>query len=96
MIHHDIRYRRFRRRNTIKRKCRIANSSFYFTPEYLANPRRIGQWNKGKVHCSCPKCACKSTKYFGVQDKSIRNYSACDRRKFMSMREQLAEYNLAV
>ena len=96
MIHRDIRYRRFQRRNAIQHKVKIAASSFSFSPEYLANPRHVGQWAKGKVHCSCPLCACKSTEYFGVHDKSMHNYSASDRRKFMSMQEQITEYYTAV
>lgn len=42
MIHRDIRYRRFQRRNAIQHKVKIAASSFSFSPEYLANPRHVG------------------------------------------------------
>ena len=66
MIHRDIRYRRFQRRNAIQHKVKIAASSFSFSPEY-----------------------------FGVHDKSMHNYSASDRRKFMSMQEQITEYYTA-
>lgn len=80
MIHHDIRYRRFTRRNAIQRKRKIAVSSFCFSHEYLADPRHVGQWAKGKVHCSCPLCACKSTKVIGKGQilRLVILYPTCD------------------
>lgn len=91
MIHHDIRYRRFTRRNAIQRKRKIAVSSFCFSHEYLADPRHVGQWAKGKVHCSCPLCACKSTKVIGKRTNSQAGYSVSDLRKFDTLIYRLKE-----
>lgn len=91
MYRKGIAYRRKERIHSIARKRRIAVTSFCFTQEYLANPRRTGQWNKGKIHCSCPLCSAKSGKSYGKTNNSLRNYRISDQRKFLRLQDYLAE-----
>ena len=70
-----------------KRKLRISN-------RFVSNPniRYRGKLVKGKVHCSCPLCANKSTKCVGKSTNSLRYYSASDKRKFEKLNFSYEEY----
>lgn len=93
MIHKDIRYRRFERRNHTARKKLIAKHSMADSIELIESPRYAGKLNKGKIHCSCPLCAAKSTKCLGKTNNSLSNYAVSDRRKFTALENNLNEYN---
>ena len=92
MKHKDIRYRRFERRMHIARKRDIAVFTAWLPRSVVKKPTRYGQLDKGKVHCSCPLCAAKSTKRFGRTYNSLADYTAKDRRKFDSMKAKLIAY----
>lgn len=73
-----------------KRKLRISNR-FVSTP----NVHYRGKLVKGKIHCSCPLCANKSTKCVGKSTNSLRYYSASDKRKFAKLNFSYEEYAFA-
>lgn len=70
-----------------KRKLRISNR-FISTPSV----RYRGKLVKGKVHCSCPLCANKSTKYIGKSTNSLHYYPVSDKRKFEKLDFSYEEY----
>ena len=45
-------YRRYKRQTTIRRKKRLASRYWHYKAD--------GQFDKGKIHCSCPMCRRKS------------------------------------
>ena len=91
MYHKNISYRRQQRKYHIKRKKGIATHVMYYRPQFLADSVNIGKLHKGKVHCSCSLCACKSKKRWGQRNRSIKNWSISDQRKLNSCLEQLKE-----
>lgn len=88
MNHRTITYRRHMARVHKARRVFIGLSCMYW-PSLETDKRRRGQLVKGKVHCSCPRCACKSTKVWGKHTNSLTGYPASDKRKLDSMREQM-------
>lgn len=78
--------RRYIRKKQMKRKYRILNSKHLDYPTLI-----IGTLAKGKIHCSCSLCSCKSTKLRNCGDKGFTSYnsqkwySARDRRRFDAM-----------
>lgn len=64
---------------------------------FISNPDICyrGKLVKGKVHCSCPLCATKSTKCIGKSTNSLRYYSVSDKRKFAKLTFSYEEYAFA-
>ena len=64
-------------------------------PYYIVHAR--GQLNKGKIHCSCALCSCK-TRNKGKRRRLGKNYapsfnwSHSDRKKVESMKEQEKDF----
>lgn len=69
MIHKRIVYRRHQRRRNIARKKSMSRQ--YYGLDYYRND---GQYDKGKIHCSCWMCSGKR-KHHGL--------SMSDRRKML-------------
>ena len=88
MIHKNRCNRRWQDDNKAERKQRIC----HFYTDMVSGGKLewysdFGRYRKGKIHCSCPYCRCKSNDpYYG------KNYSASDRRKFTDMEEQEKEW----
>ncbi len=80
----DIRYRRVQRTKHIRRKKFYCSQILQVGSEYFT-PVRIGKLSKGKIHCSCPLCASKTTGYFG------KHWKHSDQKKIDSMLNQLDE-----
>lgn len=91
MKHKNISYRRKSRKKAITRKMFIGLHCMYWT-SLETDVRRQGQLSKGKVHCSCPICSCKSTKYMNKTTNSLSGYSVSDRRKFDALNASYEEY----
>lgn len=51
-----------------------------------------GRLVKGKIHCSCPLCSCKSKMDKGVNTNSISGYSVSDKKKLASLADSMTEY----
>lgn len=47
----------------------------------------LHQYSKGKIHCSCPMCRCKTNAKHGVSGAAM-NWSASDTRKMESLESQ--------
>lgn len=91
MKHNNIPYRRKARRDAIAKKVYIGTHCMYW-PNLKTDVRRQGQLSKGKVHCSCPRCSCKSTKYMNKSTNSLSGYSVSDRRKFDALKFSYTDY----
>lgn len=94
MIHKTMTARRHFRKTHIEAKLRILRKNDYQYHEtgkfVLRCP--IGMLSKGKVHCSCPLCACKSTTDRGVRTNSKRNYPKADIVRMEKMNYSMTEY----
>lgn len=90
MYERGISYRRRVRQRAIARKTFIGTHCMLWE-NLETDERAIGRLAKGKVHCSCPLCACKSTKVLGKHTNSLIFYSASDRRKFDSLADSYEE-----
>jgi hypothetical protein len=95
MIHKLRSSRRFVRARHISRKRRIEKEVLAYSPEELDKQPK-GVLSKGKIHCSCDLCTCKSTIDTGVKTNSKRNYTAADTRRMNSTDYSLTEYNQAM
>lgn len=77
-----------------KRKQKIAIALFGYPSECIAikTPfnNHVGQYIKGKVHCSCMMCSAK-TNNRGRYGRAI-NYKHSDEMKVNSMKEQIHDY----
>lgn len=82
-------YTRQARRKAIERKSKIASSVFQWSPEYLAEHK--AHLAKGKVHCSCPICSCKSTKIAGKTTNNKACYSKQDQARIMAMQDEILD-----
>lgn len=99
MIHKNRCNRRVVRLRKINHKLRIEKHVFGFSDKHI-NDMIVPKLDKGKVHCSCNLCACKSTKmrkskYSGsghIHYNSKSWYSVNDRRKFDEMTDKLKEH----
>lgn len=91
MIHKNRANRRVVRRKHIKRKLGILKRTKSWYAD-LSTKHGQGSLAKGKIHCSCPICAAKSKEYFGVRNRSVRNYTISDRRKFEHIVAELNDY----
>lgn len=85
-------YRREMRRKHIKRKKRIADSIYSGGPYYSFD----GQYDKNKVHCSCPMCSQKTNNKGKNRLKHgnyypSKNWKHSDKLKIDKMDAQLAE-----
>ena len=77
MIHKNRLNRRKTNYKKAARKQRIVHDCY--NEEYY---KFFGQYNKGKIHCSCPLCACKTNrrKGFGPYKRYGKNYTRQDMR----------------
>ena len=91
MYHKSIPFRRAERRKHMSKRIFIGLHCIYW-PSLEKDERRRGQLAKGKVHCSCPICSCKSTQIMGVKTNSLAGYSLSDKRKFNSLADSYNEY----
>ena len=62
-------FRRMLREKTIKRKKRICREKFIYPDVY----RFDGQYDKGKIHCSCRMCREKDERGRHILTRSERN-----------------------
>lgn len=92
MYHKCKTSRRFFRRRAIGRKRRIEEHILVWSPEALER-QPLGCLSKGKVHCSCPMCATKSTKVWGKHSNSRDLYGISDKRKMARLAYSLKEYD---
>ena len=74
-------WHRFQRRRAIARKAGILRRNWGAEEAFLRTGGKPGRLSKGKIHCSCWMCRCKS------RDKR----SASDNRKQVSMLQQMEE-----
>ena len=74
-------WHRFQRRRAIARKAGILRRNWGAEEAFLRTGGKPGRLSKGKIHCSCWMCRCKSG------DKR----SASDNRKQVSMLQQMEE-----
>lgn len=75
-----------RRRNDWKkaiRKRRISSAYCEDHPWY----KHLHQYSKGKIHCSCAICRCKTNDKHGLPGPAM-NWSASDTRKMESLESQ--------
>lgn len=91
MFHKCISFRRRMRIKHINHKEYIRGHIQGVPTKFLADPVAHGKLNKGKVHCSCPLCAAKSTSWNGKTTNSLIGYKASDRRKFDTIQSKLEE-----
>ena len=80
MIHKSLVYRRRMRAKHIQRRTLIGIRCMCRS-NLEGNKKEQGRLAKGKIHCSCPLCACKSTKDKGVHTNSLAGYKISDKRK---------------
>lgn len=73
MIHKNRCNRRYLRRKKIKRRLKILHEI-----DLWHDNIKIGKLSKGKIHCSCNLCSCKSTKLRRCQDKGFESYNCKD------------------
>lgn len=83
MKNHSIQQSRKNNWKHALRKRRIAREILKW--DYYNN---LHQYSKNKIHCSCPLCKGKAEN-FG--DNSIEQLSAADKKKIISINEQLEE-----
>lgn len=88
MIHKDMRYRRFQRRNAIARKSKISRL-VYGSPMGTGYTECIGKLDKGKVHCSCAMCSAKTKRNFGKRDRSWKSWKISDIKKMQSLEDKV-------
>lgn len=94
MIHKTISYRR--RANEFHKNRRVFIGLYCMSWDSLTtNAKAQGKLRKGKIHCSCPLCTCKSTTSEGKHTNSLAGYSASDKRKFDSLTYSYKEYTTA-
>ena len=74
-------WHRFQRRRAIARKAGILRRNWGAEEVFLGTGGMSGRLSKGKIHCSCWMCRCKS------RDER----SASDNRKQISMLQQMEE-----
>ena len=82
MFNRNRNYYRQQRKRVIKRKVNILRK---IGGEYYVNAWSggvLGRFAKGKIHCSCRMCRCKSCDELTVRDK----------RKTIDALDQLSEY----
>lgn len=88
-------YRRQQRKLAISRKSSIAGFAYLGSCAYLMNPRYKGALSKGKIHCSCPLCSCKSTHRFGRTNNSPYNYRHKEYTRIMNMRKEMQDFDIS-
>lgn len=91
MLHKTSTFRRTTNRNHAVRRLHIGLTCMGWGA-LTTNIREQGKLRKGKIHCSCPLCSCKSTKYMNKSTNSLLGYSASDKRKFDALNSSYAEY----
>ena len=75
-----------RRRNDWKkaiRKYRISSAYCKDHPWY----DHLHQYSKGKIHCSCPICRCKTNDKHGLPGRAM-NWSTKDQKRLEAMKEE--------
>lgn len=91
MLHKTITFRRMANRNHAARRLHIGLTCMSWNT-LATDIRAQGKLRKGKIHCSCPLCSCKSTKYMNKSTNSLLGYSAADKRKFDALNSSYEEY----
>lgn len=91
MLHKNIPFRRHTARTHKARRMFIGLHCMYWSG-LDRDIRWQGQLVKGKIHCSCPLCSCKSTTDRGITTNSFAGYSISDKRKLMSLNDSLKDY----
>lgn len=91
MYHKTISYRHKVSKKHMNKRIFIGTHCMHW--EYLGTDIKAqGKLRKGKIHCSCPICSCKSTTYLNKTTNSLAGYSAADKRKFASLDQSYNEY----
>jgi len=88
MIHKNRGNRRWRDNQKATRKQGICHFYRDVTGEPFEWYEHFGQYDKGKIHCSCHLCRAKTNDDF----YGGRNYSPCDRRKIDALEEREKNY----
>lgn len=91
MIHKTKTFRRMTSRNHVARRVYIGLHCLSWE-ELSTDIKAQGKLRDGKIHCSCPLCSCKSTKYLNKKTNSLAGYSASDKRKFEALNYSYAEF----
>lgn len=91
MLHKTSTFRRMTNRSHAARRLHIGLTCMSWDA-LATDVRAQGKLRKGKVHCSCPLCSCKSTKYMNKSTNSLLGYSAADKRKFDALNSSYEEY----
>lgn len=89
MYHKHRDYRRCARVKAIKRRSRIASEVFDCQTQDKVT---TGKLAKGKVHCSCPICSCKSTRFYGHTNNSVIGYPKRERARIIAMKSEIRDY----
>ena len=91
MIHKTSTFRRMMNRNHSARRTHIGVNCLHWD-KLKTDKKAQGKLRDGKIHCSCPWCTNKSTKYINKSINSISKYSTSDKRKFNSLESSYDEY----
>ena len=94
MIHRHRGNRRWMTYRKAKRKARIVHelNDYWYYPHF-------GQYRKGKIHCSCPRCAAKTNGkrpvniYYGTNGRFENNYKWSDRKRMVAMAQDELDYS---
>lgn len=89
MYHKRRSYRRSTRVKAIKRRSRIASEVLDWQ---IPSEVTKGKLAKGKVHCSCPICSCKSTRFYGRTNNSVVGYPKQERARITAMKSEIRDY----
>lgn len=94
MYHKNRLYRRQQRKLAILRKSNIARFA-HLESSSLADPRHRGALSKGKIHCSCPLCSCKSTRRFGHTCNSLYAYKHTEYTRITNMHKEIQDFDIS-
>lgn len=81
-----MRTRAERRKNDYSKAIRKKSISKYYFGDESDRYNNLHQYSKNKIHCSCPLCSAKTSKYGNTP-----NYKHSDKLKIESMNSKLAE-----
>jgi hypothetical protein len=89
---HDRLYLRKMRAKHIRRKKNILNNYSWFReyPWYAHD----GMYSKGKIHCSCPRCASKTNNKHRQRGNYAlaKNWKHSDLQKLQAMQADIADF----
>ena len=81
----------FKREHYCFKKINFSEGNWY--PFHIKHYR--GQFNKGKIHCSCPLCSAKTNKIFFIgtnKRNGKKNYCFTDLKKYKTMKYKINEF----